>query len=153
MLFIFAFIIIWICCFICRPTVIKETENSSSVARVFSRALINTLCFGIGVIGGEGFGLPGPITGALIFYNGPNFYLYTAIYPFVFWLALFIVGQYIKEKDLLNKFNAYLTAKKLTNNWKVFLLLIFIAFVVISLQTNSSLSSSISPTGPALITK
>lgn len=85
---IFVFLLIWTSCFWLRGTVIRATEQASFLARVPARSLLTTLCFGIGIIGGEGFGLPGPILGALIFYNGPKFYLYTAVAPFIFWLAL-----------------------------------------------------------------
>lgn len=85
---IFVFLLSWVSCFWLRGAVIRSTEQASFWARVPARSLFTTLCFGIGIIGGEGFGLPGPILGALIFYNGSKFYLYTAVVPFIFWLAL-----------------------------------------------------------------
>jgi len=87
--FIIGFFTVWIICFLIKPKIIISTEHDSFKIRVISRSIISTLCFGVGIIGGEGFGLPGPILGALIFYNGPNFYLYTAIIPFIFWFFVF----------------------------------------------------------------
>lgn len=132
MAYIFAYLAFWISCFFCRSALVKETQNSAPVVRILVRAFLNTLCFGVGVIGGDGFGLPGPITAALIFYNRFPLYLYTAIYPFIFWFALFLLGQYISEKNLVDKLNEYLKRKKLTNNWMVFLILIFIGITVLS---------------------
>ncbi len=91
MSYIVGFLTIWVICFLIKPQIIVSTEDASFSKRVFSRSIISTLCFGVGIIGGEGFGLPGPILGALIFYNGPKFYSYTAIIPFVFWLLVFFL--------------------------------------------------------------
>ncbi len=101
-LFILTVPLAWVLCFWLRRVVIRKTEQASFLARVPARSLLTTLCFGIGIIGGEGFALPGPILGALIFYNGLKFYPYTAIAPFIFFLALFFflhaIGYFHDQK-------------------------------------------------------
>ncbi len=103
MAIILLFIFTWGVCFYLRGLITKKTATSKPVARVIFRSLISTLCFGIGVVGGEGFALPGPILAALVFYNGPYYYPYTAILPFFGFLILFIIintmGLYIKKRE------------------------------------------------------
>lgn len=106
---ILLFILLWAGFFYLRSFIIKKTANSKPVVRVIFRSLISTLCFGIGVVGGEGFALPGPILAALIFYNGPHYYPYTAILPFFGFLILFVIinmmGLYIEKRKTPHKYD------------------------------------------------
>ena len=67
------------------------------------RAVVLTLTCGIGIIGGEGFALPGPLLGALIFYNGPKYYAITAIYPAAAWFLFFFIGHLVASFFSRNK--------------------------------------------------
>ena len=106
---ILLFILAWGICFYLRGLITKKTATSKPVIRIIFRSLISTLCFGIGVVGGEGFALPGPILAALIFYNGPHYYPYTAILPFAGFLITFVIinmmGLYIEKRKTPHKYD------------------------------------------------
>jgi len=85
------FVLLWISFFFIRTKVKRATEDSDLFTRVFFRSIMAALCFGIGIIGGEGFALPGPIFASLVLNSGLNIYLYTSILPFAFWFMLFAI--------------------------------------------------------------
>lgn len=85
----------WYYCFVLKKVVIEKTQASNSMVRVAGRSLFSTLCFGVGIVGGEGFGLPGPILLAMVVDIGSNLYLHTVVVPFVLWFVIFAIAHSI----------------------------------------------------------
>ncbi len=88
---ILLFVLFWYGLFRLRKKIIFKTTNSNPIVKTILRALMSTLCFGIGIVGVPGFALPGPLFAALIIYNNSRTYLYTAILPFVIFFFLFVL--------------------------------------------------------------
>lgn len=66
----------------------------SPFPRAAYRATVRALAFGIGIVGREGFALPGPLIGALFFFNGAKYYWWTALIPAAFWIFVFFIFAY-----------------------------------------------------------
>jgi hypothetical protein len=75
--------------------VYRATEHLPRSKKILFRTLSLTFTYGIGIIGGEGFGLPVPLIGALIFYNGPKYYWMTALVPAMIWFFIFLIWQFV----------------------------------------------------------
>lgn len=74
----------------------KYGEPNSFKSVVF-RSLVLALCFGVGAIGTEGFGLPAPLLIAL-FINDYKYWFNIAFIPLVFWFLFFLIDTYLKWK-------------------------------------------------------
>lgn len=96
------FFLAWVWSFFLVSRVFSATEAWRLAPQALARAAICTAVYGVGIVGGEGFALPGPLLAALIFYNGPKYYPYTALLPAAGWttffFVLFVIRGAIRER-------------------------------------------------------
>lgn len=83
--------------------VYRATEDFPRSKKILFRTLSLTFTYGIGIIGGEGFGLPGPLIGALIFYNSSKYYWMTALAPALIWFIIFLIWQVVSTSTNYEK--------------------------------------------------
>lgn len=87
------------------PFYYKLSEGHSYTARVMGRSFIAALIYGVGIIGTEGFGLPGPVLLALLFTSMQpwEYFLNLGLIPFLLCWLISIGIFLFRERVTLNK--------------------------------------------------
>jgi len=105
MIAILVFVVLPIYVFLCVRFVRWHKDQFGEPKTFISaivRSLVKTLCYGVGIMGTQGFALPAPLLPAMIF-NDYNYWLQIAFIPFLFWFTAFSIGEVLKWLTSRNK--------------------------------------------------